>query len=81
MNGKFRTLARRIHDEMPLLERVVARAQGAWSQSKLSSDDYYLDSVALNLDNFYSGLERLFELTEVCRWQPASGRQLASGTA
>lgn len=24
-------------------------------------DDYYLDSVALNLHGFYSGLERVFE--------------------
>lgn len=28
----------------------------------MSDQDIYLDSVALNLHGFYSGLERLFEL-------------------
>ncbi len=63
MNKELGEVAERIRAELVLIERVVARCQGAWEQSKLSSDDYDIDSVALNLHAFYSGLERLFELT------------------
>lgn len=45
------------------LDRVVQRATAAWTQAQHMTDpDAYLDSVALNLHGFYSGLERLFEL-------------------
>ena len=38
-------------------------ALAAWAQAKRMPDESaYLDSVALNLHGFYSGLERLFEL-------------------
>jgi hypothetical protein len=55
-------LARRIRDECDELARVVDRAQEAWRRAERSSDDLYLDSVALNLHSFYAGLERLFEM-------------------
>ena len=32
-----------------------------WQRAQRAADDYYLDSVALNLHGFYSGLERIFE--------------------
>ncbi len=58
------TLAERIRDEIVDLDRSVARASAAWEHGKVSADqDYYLDAVALNLHSFYSGIERLFELT------------------
>jgi len=41
---------------------VLARAQEGWRRAQRSSDDLYLDGVALNLHGFYAGLERLFEL-------------------
>jgi hypothetical protein len=43
---------------------VVQRALRAWpyAQKSANEQDVYLDSVALNLHSFYSGLERLFEL-------------------
>ena len=46
------------------MERVVQRALHAWPIARKTGDeqDVYLDSVALNLHSFYSGLERLFEL-------------------
>ena len=46
------------------MERVVQRALRAWPQAQSASDvqEVYLDSVALNLHSFYSGLERVFEL-------------------
>ncbi len=57
-------LAERIRDEIVDLDRSVTRASAAWERGKVSADqDYYLDAVALNLHGFYSGVERLFELT------------------
>ncbi|MGB5750797.1 MAG: hypothetical protein WBM69_27755 [Desulfobacterales bacterium] len=44
------------------LESVIDRIKEGWQRSKRSGDDFYLDSVALNLHGFYSGLERIFEL-------------------
>lgn len=44
------------------LAQAVERAQSAWRKAQLFSDDLYLDSLALNLHAFYTGLERLFEL-------------------
>ena len=64
MNGAFRELAERIRNELGDLKRCVDRVTSAWSKLPLDSeeDSVYLDSVALNLHSFYSGLERLFEL-------------------
>ena len=57
-------LAERIRGEIPDLDRVVRRVLLAWELASESSKqrDIYLDSVALNLHGFYSGLERIFEL-------------------
>jgi hypothetical protein len=55
-------LADRIRDECQHLARVVDRAQEGWSRAEKSTDDLYLDGVALNLHGFYAGLERLFEI-------------------
>jgi hypothetical protein len=61
--GRYLELAERIRGEVPELERVIQRALAAWSQvERMPQEDAYLDSVALNLHSFYSGLERLFEL-------------------
>jgi len=64
MTSSEMALAERIRDEIVDLDRSVARASAAWERGKISADqDYYLDAVALNLHGFYSGIERLFELT------------------
>jgi len=64
MTSPEMALAERIRDEIVDLDRSVARASAAWERGKVSADqDYYLDAVALNLHGFYSGVERLFELT------------------
>ena len=64
MTSPEMALAERIRDEIVDLDRSVARASAAWERGKVSADqDYYLDAVALNLHSFYSGVERLFELT------------------
>ena len=53
-------LARRIHQELEELERVLGRIREGWERARRSNDDYYLDGVALNLHGFYSGFERNF---------------------
>lgn len=42
----------------------MKRALRAWPEAQKSTDEQniYLDSVALNLHSFYSGLEKLFEI-------------------
>lgn len=62
MSGSSRQLTDRIRNEAENLDRAVERAEQAWRRFQQSSDDYYLDSVALNLHGFYAGLERIFEL-------------------
>jgi len=63
VNAVYTELAERIRGEAQDLDRTVQRAIAAWSQAKRKSDeDAYLDSAALNLHGFYSGIERLFEL-------------------
>ena len=64
MNTVYRELAERLRGEAPDLERVIQRALQSWERGQHSpgQQDVYLDSVALNLHGFYSGVERLFEL-------------------
>jgi hypothetical protein len=62
VNERLLRLANRIRDELGELARVLDRAQEGWQRAQQSSDDLYLDGVALNLHGFYAGLERLFEL-------------------
>ncbi|RPI88493.1 MAG: hypothetical protein EHM41_01060 [Chloroflexi bacterium] len=57
----------RISQELENLDRVVKRAE--LSMKKAQSDpldaDLFYDSVALNLHDFYAGLERLFQYIAV----------------
>ena len=62
MNERLQELADRIRSEISELELVIGRIQDGWQRSIKSADDFYLDSVALNLHGFYSGLERIFEI-------------------
>jgi len=64
MNIVYQELSERIRGEMLDIERVVQRALRAWPKAQKASEeqDVYLDSVALNIHSFYSGVERLFEL-------------------
>ncbi len=61
---RYRVVAGRIRRELTDLERVVARAERALraTQQRSEDQDLYLDSAALNLHDFYAGLERLFSL-------------------
>ena len=63
MTELFESLAERIRDEVSDLEQVIERAEQAWQLVQRGSQEQYayVDSVALNLHGFYSGLEKLFE--------------------
>ncbi|MEW5870085.1 MAG: antitoxin [Chloroflexota bacterium] len=64
MKRVYIELAERIRGEITDLNDVVDKIGRMWSQVKRFPEDAdpYLDSVALNLHSFYSGLERVFEL-------------------
>ncbi|NOX63200.1 MAG: antitoxin [Chloroflexi bacterium] len=63
MSTVYQELAERIRGELPDLERLMQRTQDAWVHAHRWPEEFaYLDSAALNLHGFYSGLERLFEL-------------------
>ena len=61
MNTKYIFLKERITEELPYVLHSISRAENAWQKVKQQTDDAFLDSVALNLHNMYSGLERIFE--------------------
>jgi len=61
MNKKYLTLGSHIREELSEIQIIIQRAKKAWSLALAKDDLLYLDSVALNLHDFYSGLERIFE--------------------
>ena len=61
MNDSLSQLAVQIRTELIEVERVLGRINEGWRRAQRSADDFYLDSVALNLHGFYNGLERVFE--------------------
>jgi hypothetical protein len=61
VNPQAVILAARIDTELAELKLVTERTVEAWDKAAKQDDDLYLDSVALNLHAFYSGLERIFE--------------------
>jgi len=64
VNNPYARLSERIRGEAIDLDCIVQRALSAWEKLKSEPEqiDVCLDSVALNLHAFYSGIERLFEL-------------------
>ena len=58
--GDYRAAAARIRQEVPALDAVAARAEGAWAGASGAEDDYLVDAAAPNLHGFYAGLERVF---------------------
>ncbi len=62
MIGHYALLSGRIRQEMRDLEQIVARIERAVdaAQRRPVDADLYLDSAALNLHDFYAGLERVF---------------------
>jgi N6-adenosine-specific RNA methylase IME4 len=64
VNRRYLELAERVCGELPDLEASIRKAKKSWDSSRRAQrdQDAYLDSVALNIHAFYSGLEKLFEL-------------------
>jgi hypothetical protein len=58
----YRSVAARIRQELPELDRVARRASRAWASAARDSEDLYVDAAALNIHGFYAGLERIFAL-------------------
>lgn len=61
MKADYLALNSRIFETMADLETVVNRSELLMKKATSSSDDGYLDGVALNLHGFYAGVERIFE--------------------
>ncbi|MHB0981631.1 MAG: ribonuclease toxin HepT-like protein [Thermoleophilia bacterium] len=63
MTGRdYRSVAARIRQELPELDRVAHRASRAWASASRDSENLYVDAAALNIHGFYAGLERIFAL-------------------
>lgn len=62
MNINLQKLASRISSEVDYLKSVTMKIEEGWKRFEQTADEFYIDSVALNLHGFYSGLERIFEL-------------------
>ena len=64
MKEPYLELAERIIGELADLEASVRKSPKSWATARhgATDQDVYLDSVALNMHAFYSGLEKLFEL-------------------
>ena len=60
--GDYRSVAARVRQELPELDRVARRACRAWASASRDPDDLYVDAAALNVHGFYAGLERIFTL-------------------
>jgi hypothetical protein len=63
MTERVRRVAERIRQELAAIERVVRRAGRAMAAARRRPDeqDLYLDSAALCLHDFYTGMERIFQ--------------------
>lgn len=53
MNKEYLTLVSRIREELSEVKKAVERVQAGWERSKRTGDEFYLDSVALNLHSLY----------------------------
>jgi hypothetical protein len=64
MRDKYRELVEQIRDEILHLEHSFQRVLKEWQYAIADQDkqDSHIDSAALNLQSFYTGIERLFRL-------------------
>lgn len=62
MIERYAIAAGRVRQELEGIERVVERAERAMAvaRQRPEEQDLYLDSAALNLHDFYAGVERIF---------------------
>ena len=60
--SRYAKLIARLKQEIEQLEQVVERCAEIWDQAQSSGDNRYVDGVVLNLQSFYTGVERVLEL-------------------
>jgi hypothetical protein len=51
--------------ELDRAHQISLRATEGWRRAQVTSDDYYIDGVALSLHSFYNGIERILELIAI----------------
>lgn len=54
------TFIAKIEDELIELDQLKDRIQTVWKKYNTNADEFYLDSVALNIHELYSGFEKIF---------------------
>ena len=54
------TFIAKIEDELTELDQLKERIEEVWGKYKTNGDEFYLDSVALNIHGLYSGFEKFF---------------------
>ena len=54
------TFIAKIKDELTELDQLKERIEEVWGKYKTNGDEFYLDSVALNIHGLYSGFEKFF---------------------
>jgi hypothetical protein len=59
--SKYGVLAARIQKELELIRVTVNGASSQLEKAKQTGDRDYLQAAALSLQNFYMGVERVFE--------------------
>lgn len=59
--SQYRVLVARLQNELARLEQVVAVAETQALKAKQTQDEDFLQAAALSLQNYYMGVERIFE--------------------
>lgn len=62
MKDTYLAVAERIRRELVGIRREADKARRNWQRAKASGDEAYVDSVALSLHGFYTGVERVLEM-------------------
>ena len=62
MNRSYLTLISRIDKELSELDKILKKINRGWKKVEDTEDELYIDSVALNLHDYYACLERIFKL-------------------
>ena len=62
MNKSYLTLISRIEKELSELDKILKKINRGWKMVEDTEDELYIDSVALNLHDYYVCLERIFKL-------------------
>lgn len=78
MNPEYLVLAQRIQQDLNDIKLIVSRAERAIKamQDDPQNQDLFVDAAALNLHDFYAGVERIFEqIVKVIDGSVPSGRE------